>query len=533
MLVTALGLFGCGGGGGGGSKGTSPAPAPATPTATVTLTPKGAIEKAVATGESFTATLEVAVTASNLAAGDRIFLRIRDTTATFGVPAPQPVQAEQTFRYALNPRTTLSPGNYRGQLEITPCRDGGCAAAYGAPVRVDYRVDVSSLGEWSTLQRDATHAGYVPTEFDPTTLSLAWEWRPPHDATAAGEFLVRPATGGGKVFVLGGSYLSNGTQRGVTLHALSEYNGARAWSYAIPGSPRSLAPTTDAGVVILPSINNDTLLTALEQDSGAIRYTYAQTTVLGAQILPPSSIGGRTYFFAGTTGDELHAMDSTTGQRVWSQPRTGLKYASPTVNAEHVYYQTPTSLDVLDYRTGALVASIPDPAATGAESAGLTLVVLGSRGNALVNSYDRVTTRMPLTSFDIIGRRWQWTTQHAYFSLFAVADGVVYAHRNVAPPTLDAIDETTGQVLWSWTPPASDAQTEGVGNILVTRNMVFLSTVGNTTSWVWAIDRATHQVVWRYPGGGNLAMSGSRTLLVQTGPVGGDSYDTIRAFRLP
>jgi outer membrane protein assembly factor BamB len=238
-----------------------------------------------------------------------------------------------------------------------------------------------------------------------------------------------------------------------------------------------------------------------------------------------------TYFFAGTSGDEIHAMDSTTGQRLWARPREGLLYASPTINAENVFYQTSTSLDILDYRSGATVASIVHPAA-GSETASVSLVALGSRGNALVNSYETMTTRKPLSSFDIAGRRWQWTTQYPYFSLFAVADGVIYANRNRSPPTLDAIDETTGQVLWSWSPPAIDAQVEPVGNVLLTRNMVFVSTLGNTTSWVWAIDRATHQVAWRYPGGGNLAISGSRTLLVQTGPVGADSYDTLRAFRI-
>jgi hypothetical protein len=70
-----------------------------------------------------------------------------------------------------------------------------------------------------------------------------------------------------------------------------------------------------------------------------------------------------------------------------------------------------------------------------------------------------------------------------------------------------------------------------VGNILVTRNMVYFSTEGTTTSWVWAIDRATHQVAWRYPNGGYVAMSGSRTLLLVSGPPGED-WDSLRAFRL-
>ncbi|HEY0502864.1 MAG TPA: hypothetical protein VGD42_05135, partial [Lysobacter sp.] len=97
-------------------------------------------------------------------------------------------------------------------------------------------------------------------------------------------------------------------------------------------------------------------------------------------------------------------------------------------------------------------------------------------------------------------------------------------------PTLDAIDESSGQVLWSWTPPAVDAQTAMVGNILLTRNLVFFSTEGAGGSFVWAVDRATRQVVWRYPGGGYLVMSGNRTLHVISGAYGGP-LELVRTFR--
>ena len=97
-------------------------------------------------------------------------------------------------------------------------------------------------------------------------------------------------------------------------------------------------------------------------------------------------------------------------------------------------------------------------------------------------------------------------------------------------PTLDAIDEADGQVLWTWVPPSTDAQTEMVGTVLLTRNLVSISTEGASSSWVWAIDRDTHQVVWRYPKGGYLTMSGSRTLYVLSGPIGGE-LQHMSAFR--
>lgn len=529
----AMTLVGCGGGGGGGGDGGgSPAPSPGSPAPgpAVTLTPRGPIEVGAATGDAFTATLDVTVTASGLSGSDRIFLRIRDTASTFETPTPQPAQPDQTFRYALLPRNGLLPGNYLGQLEITPCRDGSCSATYGAAVRVSYRVDISSLGEWTTIQRDATHAGYVPTEFDPTRLQLAWEWRPPRDPASVSGFVTRPVTGGGNVYITGGSILSNGTQRGLALYALNDTSGRQIWSYTVPDSPRTLAPASAAGLVLLPTLSDNTLLTALAADTGAVRYKYAQTTTLGAQILPPSSFQGRTYFFAGVTGDEIHAMDNATGQRLWARPRKDGAYATPTVNASNVFYQAANSLEILDLESGATVASIADPSTTGDMTPLSSVVVLGSRGNAMMNSSGS-PTRAPITSFDIAGRRWQWTTAQSYLPLFAAGDGGVYGIRRATAPTLDAIDESNGQLLWSWSPPASDAQDEMVGNILVTRNMVFVSTTGTINSWVWAIDRTTGRFAWRYPNGGYLAMSGSRTLLVLSG-LPGDNYDAVRAFRV-
>ncbi len=81
--------------------------------------------------------------------------------------------------------------------------------------------------------------------------------------------------------------------------------------------------------------------------------------------------------------------------------------------------------------------------------------------------------------------------------------------RSNDPKSLDAIDEATGQVLWSWLPGPSDT-TEFHHNVIVTKNLAFVS----AEQAVYAIDLATHKPVWSWPTPGVIAISGSGTLYV-------------------
>jgi len=87
---------------------------------------------------------------------------------------------------------------------------------------------------------------------------------------------------------------------------------------------------------------------------------------------------------------------------------------------------------------------------------------------------------------------------------------VVYAGSNT-PKSFDAIDEATGQVLWSWVPPVSDLRFHR--NVVVTDNLVFVS----TDRAVYALDLATRQPVWSYPTPGTMAISGGGTLYIVEG----------------
>jgi len=533
-FLVALALVGCGGGGGGGSGGNTPSPAPVapspTPTIVVTVTPSGPIQQTFPTGDPVSVALTGRVTATNLASGSVVYLKLRDTTNTYRVPAAQPAAVDQSFRVEIPPSPNHTAGNYAGQFEITPCGDGQCTKILGPAVRVDYSLYVTLLGEWEGYQRDSAHAGYVPTSLDPSRLQLMWNWVPPRDAAAVGAALSRPATDPDSLFVVGSSVMLDGSEQSPAVYGVGAYNGKVRWSHAIAPTAHAVAPSTSTGTVYATTLNDPTLVTGLESATGAVRFRYSQSTLPSAAILSPTTYG-QSVFFAGPNGEEIHSISSHEGRPLWARPRVGLQVAMPALDAAHVIYQAGGTIEVLNARDGSPVASLVDPASDGAAYPGPTAVVLGTHGNAIVNSYNATQGSSRLSSFHIENRRHEWSTSQSYRPLFAVGDGVIYANRRNAPvPTLDAIDENSGQVLWSWTPPTVEAQTAMVGNILLTRNLVFFSTEGAGGSFVWAVDRATRQEVWRYPGGGYVVMSGNRTFYIVSGPFGAP-LDYVRGFR--
>ena len=85
--------------------------------------------------------------------------------------------------------------------------------------------------------------------------------------------------------------------------------------------------------------------------------------------------------------------------------------------------------------------------------------------------------------------------------------------------SFDAINEATGEVLWSWV-PSGNGDTSFHRNVVVTRNMVFVS----TDVAVYALDLATRTPVWSYPKPGMLAISADRTLYIATGARESDGH---------
>jgi outer membrane protein assembly factor BamB len=170
------------------------------------------------------------------------------------------------------------------------------------------------------------------------------------------------------------------------------------------------------------------------------------------------------------------------------------------------------AVQVLDRATGAALAYVPDPLLPGV--AYPSPPILGGRGNIVVyvgpmpNRLDP-TYRRRLASLDIATYTWTWISSETYSDAPAVANGVIYAWRS-APVVLDAIDEATGTVLWTWQPPEARQNMSPPPNLVVTRNLLFAGTGTRT----YALDIASRSVVFEIAKSGSLAISGSRMLYI-------------------
>ena len=431
-------------------------------------------------------------------------------------PVDSSISGQYTVRLATVPG--LAPGAYQGQVRFRVCADAACGTEYLAAARTfSYAVTVA-LADWATFQRDAGHTGFVNVQLDPAKFTTLWSWsRPAGDPEPVGG-INAVATGGGRVFVSKDVYFGQGA-----LYALNETDGTLAWTYALGPMVSQGPPAFADGRVIVPSTDASEQCTmwAVDAANGAFQFRMPSTcqwsnffapTPLGGSILQTSQAGA------------VYSFSATDGSPQWSVPAEAYDQSTPAADGRYVYqYGTAgsPSLSVFDKLNGARVASIADPFSSGFSGYSMfSAPMLGTAGDVIsfsgggfsgraASSSEQGVSRV-LVSYDVGGSRVAWRSANAYQTHPAIAGGVIYAARN-SPAALDALSEVDGRVLWSWALPAGDASFHR--NIVLTRNLVFVSTDANT----YAIDLTTHQSVWQYPRTGMLAISAGAVLYIVTG----------------
>jgi len=99
----------------------------------------------------------------------------------------------------------------------------------------------------------------------------------------------------------------------------------------------------------------------------------------------------------------------------------------------------------------------------------------------------------------------------------AIASDVLYA-TNQSPLSLQVLDEGTGTLQWSWVPQGAN-ETTFIGDVLLTRNLVFFS----TNVAVYAVDTTTRSMAWSYPKPGRVTLSNNKVLYIATTDAWGQS----------
>jgi outer membrane protein assembly factor BamB len=422
------------------------------------------------------------------------------------------------YRVRLQVPANLATGLYRGMLTARVCQETPCETPIaGTTARAQYRVHVRWInrGEWETFQRDAAHSGYVPIVVNPALIMPAWQFAP--DDFALGDVTTSATTGRGIVLI---SRLDE--ERGSSVSALRESDGHELWRRSF----QSMTPVAVHGgrAYVGARSGGEYTLWSLNAADGMPRFQTSYDGDFYGEITPVVDAGIVQMGISHPFGP-VSAIEADGGSPLWTAPISGGVGAMPAVRDGISYLYDGSALRILDASDGAELVTIDDPyedegnlySASGAP-------MLGTPDHVVVLGGTDSTIGRPLVNFSPSAGEARWRSVKRYHTVPAMAGGIVYAASN-APRALDAIDEATGQVLWSWAPSESEAPF--VHNIVVTRNLVFAS----TRTRLYAIDLSSHSEVWSAPTPGWISISGGGTLYVRRNINSGFSIET-RAFRL-
>ncbi|GFE84355.1 hypothetical protein GCM10011487_63550 [Steroidobacter agaridevorans] len=527
-VLSGLLFAACGGGSGSGGSSpppsSSPPPTPQQPapepTVQVSVT-SGNVDLDLAEGDAFPVKVAATWSATNLPSASSVYFQIADASSRFQIHAPQLATAGSDFTIETAP--DVGPGTYEGTLTVRACKDSACAQTYaGTSGSITYALRVSAVADWETHQRDAGHTGYVPIWLNASKFAEAWRWQRPADGEPIGG-INAVVTSDKTVYLSKDVYFGEGA-----LIALNEEDGLETWRVSFGSVPALGPPAVKGGnVYVATTGHQDTFLWRFNADTGAF---LGKSAFAGQwpHTLNPTVFEDRVYVGAGYYGGITYSFSTLDGAAVWEYASGGAwDLFTPAVNEQYVYHYNGASLHVVDKVTGVAAHTIADPFGGSSGYAYHGSPMLGSRNNVLAyaggafsgrasSSAEHYDQRV-LSSFDVSANmRYEWSTSYAYLTAPAIADETIYVARN-SPMSLDAIDETTGQIVWSWKP-------EGQGdssfhrNIVVTRNLLFVS----TDVAVYALDLETREVRWRYPQPGMLAISADRTLYIATGATASD-----------
>lgn len=550
VLILSL-LAGCGGGGGGDSP---PAPVAATPAPVTPVTPMTPVVTTPVVTTPVPATpapvipapytILPATISGTYVAG---YPKTVSVTATQTVPftgiayiklgsdalvlpnAPSLyVQSNGSVKIDLLPSATIAAGQYTGKVTVNVCSDPNCTVQLaGSPFQVpyDFRVDpveggttafnlkalspLAGAPDWETFQGNASHTGYVPVTLNPADFSARWTWVAP--AYQGQQTQVSTVTAsGGRVFVANGAgWIS---QSASLLYALGEADGKPIWShdFSYLHYPSINPPAVSNGKVYMSAGSQEsTTMFGFDAATGTQLFASAMSSQWEKYLAP--TIFDTTVYNNGGTYGGMYAFNKTSGAQVFFANNLGQYDGwTPAVDANNAYAYVGGSLITVDRRTGIKLGEISDSTYQWNGYTNTGAPVLGSTGS-ITNVNGGYAEKNALVNYNMVSQAVRWNVPGAYPGNPAFQGGTLFAINNF-PFRLEARNETDGALLWSWAPPAADARF--VGDVIVTNNLIFVST--STTTY--AIDRTSHAAAWSHPASGALALSANGILYIQSSP---------------
>jgi PQQ-like domain len=368
--------------------------------------------------------------------------------------------------------------------------------AGGMTVRSDKTIVVRPGGSadqpdaWETFQGNASHTGYVPISLEPDVFSLLWQ-----RAIGSGAALNPVTAADGRVFVSLVTYFNDIP----TLFVLDARDGETLWSKGF-GDVFSVNPPSFAyGNVYIQTGHDGSLplLHAYDAATGAVVFE-APFDAQWERYYAPTIFNGVVYVNAGYYGG-MYGFDAFSGEQRWFMDLPQYDQWTPAVDANYAYAyvgEYSPGLYVANRLTGASAFTIPDPHFDWNGWSMNLAPVLGAHDDLLAIHNGR------LLSFGLSSRSIRYELSRSFAGQPSVSHDTVYA---IDGGTLIALDEVTGNMLWSWSPPEGSL----TGPLLVTDTHLFATTATTT----YAVELLSRSQAWSFPVSGNLTL-GNETLYV-------------------
>ncbi|WP_158301414.1 outer membrane protein assembly factor BamB family protein [Janthinobacterium sp. BJB426] len=547
MVVAAL-LSACGGGGGSSSEAISPSvtvppvvtpPVVTPPSVELPVTTPPIVEPPVVVPPApYTLTPATLRASSVVGYARTIILNAKQTVAFTGAVYIKATSDSTVFdpNISVVPlsdvtadvqvKTALSakPGHYAGNIIINVCYDVLCAKQLaGSPFNLPYDIDVvppeggvtamnlselsplAGAADWETFQGNAQHTGYVPVTLIPSNFNARWKWM----AAAYEGSSLHPSTlvtGDDMIFLSTKTYSIY--QNPSFVAAYSEKDGREIWRFPLNNTDgTSVQPPAFNKSTIYISAGSQNMTAMFGLDAGSGRQIFkSKMDSQYDSYLAPTIFGGSIYTNGGHYGG-LYSFNPSMGALNFFTSLPQNDGWTPAVDEKNLYVYVGGSLKLIDPVTGTLRSEINVPNETWSGRSVGGAPVIGANGMVLVSNLTPYTKNW-IVALDVIKKSPRWSAKGSYLGNSAYADGIIFA-ANSETLMLEARKETDGTLLWSWTAPSGNQ--EFISDVLLTKNLVFIST--DTTTY--AIDRLTHAQVWSYNASGKLAISANGILYIK------------------
>lgn len=422
-------------------------------------------------------------------------------------------------------------GTTKGEIDFRVCEDNTCNVIVAeTETKFSYTIE-SPFADWTGVQRNASHNGYVAATLDPSKFTQAWKRSLPDERD-----FTTLASGAGRLFLTevvrrDPPYFSKQPLR---IFALDAETGQTDWE-VVPGaeSKGQTSPAFGSGKVLVKAgLPGRGVILMIDPETGDWEFKEASFNTDEIFFYGLTAYEDDVFDFLWNLAGTVDSISIT--NRVLNYSRslgngswTGRGQAVAATD-KSVFAFSASRFSQIDRLSGTIIrqVEIPNMPYRTSDFASAIIAVndeeiisYAGTGDSLVHfDPERIYPR-PIVRVNFSTGSIEWRTQGQYATRLAYANEVIYA-AGPENDRMDAIDATSGDVIWSWPLPAQANSFHC--NMIVTDNLAFLS----TDEGVYAIDLATRKQVWKHDAPGCISVAAKDKLVIQEGVLPLSGFQT-------